>query len=179
MESQGGRRFPAGLSVSPPTPGCLPVLATSVQSSLCPSPPLGVGVGVLFCFWCLVFLLPHVSWQALTSVAVGQRECSGAAKVGGDSGWLIPDEGAPSSLSPVSVLRSHEELPRPDSASPPPVSRVCPAPPLAPAAAISTDCGRRRGCPRGGRPWKSGSPRFGFQLLSQAPGARGPLGAWG
>lgn len=84
----------------PPTPGCLPVLATSVQSSLCPSPPLGVGVGVLFCFWCLVFLLPHVSWQALTSVAVGQRECSGTAKVGGDSGWLIPDEGAPSSLSP-------------------------------------------------------------------------------
>lgn len=31
-------------------------------------------------FWCLVFFLLHMSWQALTSVAVSQRECSGAAK---------------------------------------------------------------------------------------------------
>nr|KAF6314755.1 hypothetical protein mMyoMyo1_008558 [Myotis myotis] len=89
--------------------------------------------------------------------------------MGGDSGWLIPDDGAPSSLSLVTVLRSQEELPRPDSAFPPHVSRVCPVPPLASAASVRTDCGRRRGCGWGGRPWKSRLPRFGFQFLSQAP----------
>lgn len=45
-----------------------------------------LGWGFLFCFWCLVFFLLHVSWQALISEAVGQRECSGAAKKGGDVG---------------------------------------------------------------------------------------------
>lgn len=71
---------------------------------MCSFPLLGQGLFCFVLFLRLVSFLLHVSWQALISVAIGQRECSGAAKKGGDSGLANPRmNGAPSSLSPVSV----------------------------------------------------------------------------
>lgn len=107
--------------------------------------------------------------------------CQEGRRLGSANPWMI---GAPSSLSLAAVLRSWEELPRPDPAFPPHVSWVRPVPPLPSAAYISfvttrspgTDC-RRRGRGWGSRRQKSRLPRFWFQFPSQVPGTRGPHSA--
>lgn len=107
---------------------------------MCPSPLLGRGFySCLFWgfFWRLVFFLLHGSWQALISVAVSQRERSGAARKGGDSAWLVPKRTV---LHPVPLPPPPTHSARsPGSYSTPtvsPTSWVCSVPLLACTAYI-------------------------------------------
>lgn len=158
-------------------PGCLPSLVTLVQSSLCSSPPLGAGGGAfLFCFWRLVFLLPHVSWQALTSVACWPEGMFWSCQDGRRLGLANP--GRRCSILPV----PRHSVKEPRGATSPglcfPTSRVLSVPSA--TTRLSTDCGRRRGCGGavGGSPLEEQAPQVWVPVSVPGACARGPLGAW-
>lgn len=169
--------------------GVFRVCVTLARSSVCPSPLLGRGFySCLFWgfFWCLVFFLLHGSWQALISVAVGQRERSGAARKGGDSAWLVPKRTV---LHPVPVPHPPCTVLGAQGAAPPrlcpPLSWVCSVPLLACAAYIGPvatwsfmKSGRVEAGGHGGHCWEGRRPVSGSMPVSvPAPGwpGRGPL----
>lgn len=119
---------------------CLPSLARPrSRSSVCSSPLPGRGIlfcfvlffGVLFSFSSMCLGRHSFLWL-LARGNVLELPRKEETRVG-----QSPDERCSIVPSLVSVLKSQEELPRPDSAFPPHVSRLCPVPPLASAADIS------------------------------------------